>query len=208
MRSATILGVLVIALSLGSAAIAEQHGGREWDRDDHSNGREQRHAQARHVQHEEVRHVQHEEVRRGPEHNFHGAHGPAQAPEVRRPQPQMRYAKQDIWQRQRARDWDHEHRSWRERGGYRGYRIPQARFHERFGRGHWFHVHDVPVMVVEGAPRFQFGGFWFTMVDPCPQTWSPAWYRTDEVYIDYVQDGYYMFNRRHPGVAIAINVSM
>jgi hypothetical protein len=27
------------------------------------------------------------------------------------------------------------------------------------------------------------------------------------VYVDYVGDGYYMYNRRHPGVAIALNVS-
>jgi len=26
--------------------------------------------------------------------------------------------------------------------------------------------------------------------------------------VDYVNDGYYMYNRRHPGVAIAINVSL
>jgi hypothetical protein len=25
--------------------------------------------------------------------------------------------------------------------------------------------------------------------------------------VDYVNDGYYMFNRQHPGVAIAVNVS-
>jgi hypothetical protein len=26
--------------------------------------------------------------------------------------------------------------------------------------------------------------------------------------VDYVNDGYYMFNRQHPGVAIAVNVSL
>jgi hypothetical protein len=25
--------------------------------------------------------------------------------------------------------------------------------------------------------------------------------------VDYVNDGYYMYNRRHPGVGIAVNVS-
>ena len=43
---------------------------------------------------------------------------------------------------------------------------------------------------------------------PCPETWSPVWYRTDDVYVDYVNDGYYMFNRQHPGIAIAVNVSL
>ncbi|MBZ5521811.1 MAG: hypothetical protein LAP21_06180 [Acidobacteriia bacterium] len=59
-----------------------------------------------------------------------------------------------------------------------------------------------------GYPRFQYGGFWFSVVDPCPEYWSRTWYETDDVYVDYVNDGYYMYNRRHPGVAIAINVSL
>jgi hypothetical protein len=60
---------------------------------------------------------------------------------------------------------------------------------------------------VDGYPRFQYSGFWFSLVDPWPEYWSPRWYQTDDVYVDYVNDGYYMYNRRHPGVAIAVNVS-
>jgi len=37
--------------------------------------------------------------------------------------------------------------------------------------------------------------------------WERTWYDTDDVYVDYVNDGYYMYNRRHPGVGIAVNVS-
>lgn len=85
--------------------------------------------------------------------------------------------------------------------------IPRDRFYAHFGRTHWFRIHTMPVMVVEGAPRFQYGGFWFSMVDPWPESWAPTWYQTDDVYVDYVNDGYYMYNRRHPGVAIAVNVS-
>jgi len=114
----------------------------------------------------------------------------------------------DIWQRDRAEHWEREHHNWRERGGYRGYRIPDDRFRAHFGRGHWFRVHSVPVIVVERYPRFQYAGFWFTLVDPWPETWSERWYETDDVYIDYIHDGYYMCNRRHPGVFIAVNVSM
>ena len=114
----------------------------------------------------------------------------------------------DIWQRNRAEHWEHEHHNWRERGGYRGYRIPEERFRAHFGRGHWFRVHSVPVIVVERYPRFQYAGFWFTLVDPWPETWSARWYETDDVYVDYINDGYYMCNRSHPGVFIAVNVSM
>jgi hypothetical protein len=28
------------------------------------------------------------------------------------------------------------------------------------------------------------------------------------VYVNYVDNGYYMYNRRYPGVGIAINISM
>jgi len=62
-------------------------------------------------------------------------------------------------------------------------------------------------MVVGGYPRFQYSGFWFSVVDPWPEYWSRTWYETDDIYIDYVNDGYYMYNRSHPGVGIAISVS-
>lgn len=66
----------------------------------------------------------------------------------------------------------------------------------------------MPVVVVAGRPRFQCGGFWFTMVDPWPEVWEPTWYQTDDVYVDVVNGGYYMYNRSHPGVAISISVSL
>jgi hypothetical protein len=220
MKSAAVLGTSILALLLGTTVLAGAQNGHSRDHDGgphrqegnvyqhesthqsqsqhgnhHSNGPEQRHQQLREP---------HEAVQRGP----YGGHAPGQLREARRSEPAPRYVRQDIWQRQRAHDWQREHHSWHERGGYHGYRIPEDRFRAHFGRGHWFRVHDVPVVVVEGSPRFQFGGFWFGVVDPCPETWSPVWYRTDDVYVDYVNDGYYMYNRQHPGIAIAVNVSL
>jgi hypothetical protein len=32
--------------------------------------------------------------------------------------------------------------------------------------------------------------------------------RTDDVYVTYVDNGYYLFDRRYPNVAIAISISM
>jgi len=57
----------------------------------------------------------------------------------------------------------------------------------------------------EGYPRFWYGGNSFLIVDPWPETWGEAWYDTDDVYIGY-DDGYYLYNRRDPSVAIAITV--
>jgi hypothetical protein len=56
-----------------------------------------------------------------------------------------------------------------------------------------------------GYPRFQYGGFSFLMVDPWPESWPEDWYSRDDVYIDY-NNGYYLYNRRDPGVALAITV--
>jgi hypothetical protein len=213
MRSRAALGTSILTLLLGTTLATAQHGQR--DHEDHKhegNVHQQEHGRqaqshdrddARgHEQRHEYR--EHEAVQR----SERSGHGNGRLREVRRSEPGPRFVRQDIWQRQRAHDWQREHRPWHERGGYHGYRIPDDRFRAHFGRGHWFRVHDVPVVVVEGSPRFQFGGFWFGVVDPCPETWSPVWYRTDDVYVDYVNDGYYMFNRQHPGVAIAVNVSL
>jgi hypothetical protein len=213
MKTGAALGTSILALLLGTTLANAQHGQR--DHEDHKqegNVHQQEHGrQAQSHNRDDARgheerheYREHEAVQR----SEHGGHGNGQLREVRRSEPGPRYVRQDIWQRQRAHDWQREHRPWHERGGYHGYRIPDDRFRAHFGRGHWFRVHDVPVVVVEGSPRFQFGGFWFGVVDPCPETWSPVWYRTDDVYVDYVNDGYYMFNRQHPGVAIAVNVSL
>ena len=46
------------------------------------------------------------------------------------------------------------------------------------------------------------------MLDPWPGNWSNDWYDNDDVYIDYNNDSYYMYNRNYPGVGIAINITM
>ena len=79
-------------------------------------------------------------------------------------------------------------------------RIPADRFQANFGHNHMFHMGN-PVMV-GGFSRFQYGGFWFGFVQP----WPAGWYYTDNVYIDYVGGGYYMYDPYHPGARFAISV--
>jgi hypothetical protein len=79
-------------------------------------------------------------------------------------------------------------------------RIPDDRFRSNFGRSHEFHMGN-PVMV-GGYSRFQYGGFWFGFVQP----WPTGWYYTDDVYIDYVDGEYYMFDPYYPGQRFAISV--
>lgn len=108
----------------------------------------------------------------------------------------------------RASNWKTDHRTWAERGGYTGYRIPDARFHMYFGHDHHFRIGGLPLLFVGGYPRFQYDGFWFTFADPWPADWAATWYETDDCYVDWVNDGYYLFDLAHPGVAIALNVSV
>jgi len=79
-------------------------------------------------------------------------------------------------------------------------RIPDNRFRSKFGREHTFRIGS-PQMV-DGYSRFQYGGYWFGFVDP----WPSDWYYTDDVYVDYIDGGYYLCNPSYPGTRIAVSV--
>jgi len=79
-------------------------------------------------------------------------------------------------------------------------RIAEEHFRTRFGREHHFAVRHVTV--VNGVRRFEYGGYRFGLIEP----WPVAWAYTDDCYIDFVDGEYYMFNLRHPGVRIVVNV--
>jgi hypothetical protein len=81
-------------------------------------------------------------------------------------------------------------------------RIPDDRFRANFGREHVF-VISQPEMV-GGYSRFQYGGFWFGFVQP----WPVGWYYTDDVYVDYVDGGYYLYNPNYPDARVSISVAL
>src|SRR5579872_84360 len=112
---------------------------------------------------------------------------------------QQQQVQQAAWQKHRSQSWDSDHRTWQQRGGYNGYRIPDDRFRGYFGQAHAFRIHGLPFRVVAGYPRFQYDGYWLSLVDPWPQSWANNWYDTDDVYVNYIDNGYYLFDRRHPG---------
>jgi hypothetical protein len=132
------------------------------------------------------------------------------AQEQQRPQRSQEQQRvwQSSWQNHRAVSWQTDHRSWQQRGGYNGYRIPSDRYRGYFGPQHGFRIFSLPFMVYNGYPRFQYEGYWITLLDPWPEYWSNDWYDNDDVYVDYRDDGYYMYNRRYPSVGIAINITM
>jgi hypothetical protein len=79
-------------------------------------------------------------------------------------------------------------------------RIPDARFQASFGVSHTFRIGS-PQMV-GGYSRFQYSGFWFGFVQP----WPVGWYYTDNVYVDYIDGGYYLYNPYYPGARVSISV--
>ena len=133
-----------------------------------------------------------------------------------RDRPPQRYSRQQnrqrerhgTWQQHRARSWESDHRSWQQRGGYQGYRVPDTRFRRYFGPQHGFRINRYPFRVVSGAPRFRYHGYWVTLVDPWPEYWRDNWYETDDVYVSYVDNGYYLYNRQHPNVGVAVRISL
>ena len=107
----------------------------------------------------------------------------------------------------RASSWTTQHRTWQQRGGYNGYRVPDDRFSLYFGSGHFFEIGNLPLLFVGGYPRFQYDGYWVTLLDPWPENWPPLWYETDNGYIDWGGDGYYLYDTNYPGIGIAVTIS-
>jgi len=84
-------------------------------------------------------------------------------------------------------------------GGHYG-RIPDDRYRAHFGHGHSFHM--IRPRMIGGYNRFQYGGYWFGF----NEGWPVGWDYNDDVYVEYVDGIYYMYNLRHPGVHITLNL--
>jgi hypothetical protein len=83
----------------------------------------------------------------------------------------------------------------------KGGHIPDDKFRAHFGRNHTFAAKTV---IVQGQPRFQYGGYSFQLVD----AWPVGWAFTDECYIDFIDGEYFLFDLLHPGVRVAVFVVM
>jgi len=82
-------------------------------------------------------------------------------------------------------------------GGAHG-RISDEHYRASFGNSHRFHVSEGDFR----NHRFQWGGYSFGFIDP----WPAGWLYTDDVYVEYIDGGYYMFDAFHPGIRISINI--
>jgi type IV secretory pathway VirB10-like protein len=90
------------------------------------------------------------------------------------------------------------HLTYGNRGSYAHGRISDDHYAASFGSGHRFHVSQSDYE----HRRFQYGGYSFGFIDP----WPVGWGYSDDVYVVYVDGGYYMYDPVHPGVRIAISI--
>ena len=136
---------------------------------------------------------------------------PRAEPKAEPRQPEEKPQKQDEMKppkhqdKQRPEDARHEERpeqnAARPAGG-KSVHIPDDKFRAHFGRQHTVVIRQ-PV-ILEGQPRFQFGGYWFVIVDP----WPAEWAYTDDCYVDYVDGEYFLFDLLHPGMRVVLLVAM
>jgi hypothetical protein len=219
MKRASVISTAILFLLLGTTAPAyAQH--EQEGKGQGKSQQGQQHQQAQHTQHQQPAQQQHQANRPAqsqgrPQQSYGGAyHGGVQANSkttyggvhhsgVPQHQGQVRSG----FTQSRAGSWNNDHRTWAQRGGYNGYRVPQDRFGRYFGRDHYFRISGLPLVFVGGYPRFQYDGYWVTFMDPWPEMWPETWYETDDVYLDYTDDGYYLYNRTRPGPGIAVTIA-
>ncbi|MFZ0863799.1 MAG: hypothetical protein WAN18_24260 [Candidatus Sulfotelmatobacter sp.] len=214
MKIIGITGTAILSLLLGIAAPAYAQHEQQAEKQDHPQQQQSKHEQAKPGQQQQKQEQnkqtqQHAQQQQKQEQNKQTQHAQQQRGNERpqRTQEQQR-VQQSAWQQHRSQHWDSDHRNWQQRGGYHGYRIPDDRFRGYFGPEHGFRIYGLPFMVVGGYPRFQYQGYWISLVDPWPEYWGNDWYDNDDVYVAYVDNGYYLYNRRYPNVGIAIRISM
>jgi len=214
MKQTSVISAMILSLLLGATAIAGAQENRPGN--DRGNAKPQQKSQ-------QARPAQQSRPQQGarPAQNqarpqqsyggaFHGGvqtNGPTYGGVHHSGVPQHQGQVHDGFGQSRAGSWQTEHQSWGQRGGYNGYRIPDARFRLYFGRDHFFRIYGLPLVFVGGMPRFQYDGYWVTIMDPWLESWGANWYETDDVYLDNTGDGYYLYDRNYPDFPIAVTVS-
>jgi len=183
MKLVGVMSTAVLSLTLGVAAPAYAQ-------------QEERPQQEEHVQQQEKR-AQPDKPAQQEEKNAQQEEKKAQ--QEKPAQQEEKHAQQEEKKAQQEKPAaQHEQQAERTSGNHG--RIPDDRFRSNFGHEHVF-VINRPV-IIEGQPRFQYGGYWFGFSEP----WPVGWAYTDNVYVDYVDGGYYLYNPFHPGIRIVVIV--
>jgi hypothetical protein len=216
MKVTGLISTVALSLLLGIAGFAcaqqedkQDHPAQQQNKQEKSKPEQQQHAQQQQKQDQNKQSQQHAQQQKQDQDKQSQQHAQQQRgnQQPQRTQEPHR-GEQSAWQQHRAQNWQSDHRSWQQRGGYNGYRIPDDRYRGYFGSNHGFRIYGLPFLVVGGYPRFQYQGYWISLIDPWPEYWGNDWYDNDDVYVAYVDNGYYLYNQRYPGVGVAISISM
>ena len=79
-------------------------------------------------------------------------------------------------------------------------RISDTNYRAHFGHDHSFHMGRP--RRIGGYNRFQYGGYWFGF----NEGWPVGWDYNDDFYVEYIDGAYYMFDLRHPGFRLTLNI--
>jgi len=180
MKVTRIISRVVLSLLLGIAAFAwaqqeekQDHPAQQQNKHDQAKPEQQQsqHAQQQQKQEQNKQTQQHAQQQQMQNQN-QNKQSQQSAQQQRGNQPQhnqeQQRVQQSAWQQHRAHNWQSDHQTWKQRGGYNGYRIPDDRFRGYFGSNHGFRIYCLPYMAVGGYPRFQYQGYWISLVDPWP----------------------------------------
>jgi hypothetical protein len=78
--------------------------------------------------------------------------------------------------------------------------IPEDRYKANFGQERRFRVSQADY---RRDHRFQYGGYWFELVD----LWPSNWLYTQDVFVVEINGVYYLCNPMYPGVNITLSVA-
>jgi hypothetical protein len=84
-------------------------------------------------------------------------------------------------------------------------RIPGDQFKAHFGQPHRFAAKQIitTTRIVPNQTRFIYFGYTFIFVDP----WPTDWLLTDDCYIDFIDDEYFLIDAFHPGFRVALIIA-
>jgi len=187
MKTLTFVGAATLFFVLGQSAIYAQQPQDEGKPPAHE---EAKPAQAAHPDSKDMKPAMQEPAKQGEERKDEQKNDESKKAADENRKSQEHNAKQD----------EHQQHGERAEASGKGKHIPEDKFRSSFGRQHTFIIRQ-PV-IVNNRPRFQYSGYWFELVD----AWPTGWAYTDDCYIDYVDDGYFLFDPLHPGIRVAIVV--
>lgn len=138
---------------------------------------------------------------------------PNQAPKAKSPKaskqetppPGMKEKKEEKEQQKNQKELSKQEQKQDKHSTAKGGRIPDDKFKAHLGQAHAFHAKQVitTTRIVPNQTRFVYVGYTFIFVDP----WPEGWLLSDDCYIDYVDDEYFLFDAMHPGVRVALVVA-